>query len=155
MCAHCLGRKGCGIYATRPAGCRDFYCDWMLSRDLGGDWKPDRTKFVLMVTASGHLTVSVDPDYPTAWRRAPYLAAFRRWAKEFAADPDAKWPAVDVWIGQRCIVILPDGEQDLGEVAPDEVIAVDLIGDAYRVRKFVPGQPSALGWLKRKLGGRA
>jgi hypothetical protein len=124
-CSHCERSGGCGIYDTRPAGCREFYCEWMLSAQLGPEWKPDKAKFVLGVTENGHLSVGVDPGFPTAWRRAPYYDTLRQWARELAHSPWAKWPAVDVWIGMRCILILPDGETDLGVVRQGEEIVID------------------------------
>ena len=139
-CAHCLRAKGCAIYDSRPAGCRDFYCEWMLSEKLGREWKPDRARFALMQTATGHLAACVDPDFPSAWKRSPYQQALRRWARERAEDPSSSWPGVDVWIGQRCIILLPDGEKDLGIVAADEEVRIDHTmterGPAYFAEKF-------------------
>ena len=54
VCANCTG-KGCGIYETRPSVCRTFHCGWMVTPDLGEDWRPDR---------SGVLLAS-RPDIPT------------------------------------------------------------------------------------------
>ena len=139
-CPHCRRSGGCAIYEARPAGCRDFNCEWLLSEDLGLEWKPDRAKFALIVTAAGHLTACVDPGFPMAWRQAPYHRNLTRWAQEQADDPNSAWPGVDVWIGGRCIVILPDGETDLGIVAPDEAIRVDCTetdaGSVYVATKF-------------------
>ena len=77
---------------------------------------------------------------PSAWRRPAYYPVLRRWARERAADPWSLWPAVDVWIGQRCIILLPDGEQDLGTVAADEEVrierAIGAAGLAYVASKF-------------------
>lgn len=172
-CPNCQRSKGCAIYESRPAGCRDFYCEWLLSEDLGPEWKPDRAKFTLIVTAAGHLTACIDPGFPSAWRQPPYYQNLLRWAREQADDPSSSWPAVDVWIGQRCIVILPDGETDLGIVAGEEAIRIDRTvtagGTAYTARKFAVPPPdiqtprtevpqdkragyAPLGWLLRKLG---
>lgn len=115
----------------------------MLEKSLGPEWKPDRAKFVLFVTAENHLAACVDPGFPTAWRQPPYYEALKRWARLYAADPTSAWPGVDIWIGQRCIVMLPDREVDLGIVAPHEAIRVDArmtpAGETLDVRKFVPG----------------
>lgn len=155
-CAHCRRSGGCAIYDERPAGCRDFYCEWILSARLGPEWKPNRSKFALMVTATGHLAACVDPGFPSAWRQAPYHQALRRWAGERAENPASSWPGVDVWIGRRCIIILPDGETDLGIVEADEAVRIDRMmtatGLAYVVEKFsvsptllppVPARPVA------------
>ena len=124
-CPHASRCKGCAIYQSRPASCRDFYCEWMLSPALGREWKPDRARFALMVTATGHLSACVNPDFPSAWRRPAYYPTLRRWARERAADPWSRWPGVDIWIGDRCILLLPDGEKDLGIVAPDEEVRIE------------------------------
>ena len=141
-CPHSLRSKGCAIYDSRPAGCRDFYCEWMLSEKLGPEWKPDRARFVLMVTATGHLSLGVDPGFPTAWRQPLYYEALCRWARERAEAPWSAWPGVDVWIGRKCIIILPDGEKDLGLVNDEEEVRIDrtmtAAGPAYAATKFMP-----------------
>ncbi|MEZ6183784.1 MAG: hypothetical protein R3F62_02110 [Planctomycetota bacterium] len=38
--------KGCGIYATRPQGCRNFECLWLLSDHWGAELRPDRCGFL-------------------------------------------------------------------------------------------------------------
>jgi hypothetical protein len=147
-CPHCLRSGGCAIYESRPAGCRDFHCEWLLSEKLGPEWKPDRARFALMVTATGHLAACVDPGFPSAWRRPPYYPVLWRWARERAASPASLWPGVDVWIGRRCILLLPDGEADLGIVAADEEVRIERrmtpSGPAYAASKFaVPAQSRA------------
>lgn len=141
-CTHCRPSRGCSIYDARPAGCRDFHCEWLRSEKLGPEWRPDRAKFSLMVTASGHLSACVDPGFPSAWRQPPYHQALRLWARERAESPTSTWPGVDVWIGRRCILILPDGETDLGIVAADEEVRVECrttpAGPAYTATKFKP-----------------
>jgi hypothetical protein len=124
-CAHCTSGGGCGIYDRRPHGCREFFCEWLLSAGLGPEWKPDRANFVVGVAENGHLSVGVDSDFPDAWRQAPYLDTLRQWARELAALPAVAWPAIDVWIGERCVLILPDGETDLGGVGQGEQIVID------------------------------
>ena len=48
-CPHCVRGKGCGIYETRPTDCRTFFCEWMLTTSLGPEWKPERSKFALVM----------------------------------------------------------------------------------------------------------
>jgi hypothetical protein len=139
-CTHCRPAKGCAIYDTRPAGCREFHCEWMLAEKLGPEWKPERAKFALMVTATGHLAACVDPGFPSAWRKPPYYQALQRWARERADDPSSSWSGVDVWIGRRCILLLPDGEKDIGIVEADEEVRIDrrmtAAGPVYVAEKF-------------------
>jgi len=148
-CPHCLRSKGCAIYDNRPDGCRDFFCEWMRSDKLGPEWKPDRARFALIMTVTGHLSVAVDPGFPSAWRQPRYYQAFCHWARERAEDPSSSWPGVDVWIGRRCIIILPDGEKDLGTVAADEEVRIDLTttpdDPVYTATKFVPNGHAAPG----------
>jgi hypothetical protein len=122
-CPHCVSGRQCTIYQSRYASCRTFYCEWMMQKGLGPEWKPDRAKFVLVNTeASRHLTACADPGYPSAWRRPPYYQQLRRWAAEgLQRFPDLH--IVTAMIGSRCIVILPDREVDIGELAADEMIA--------------------------------
>jgi hypothetical protein len=121
-CHHCTKGRCCSIYQARPSSCRSFYCQWMLQPSLGAEWKPERAKFALVRTDSGRrLTALVDPGFPSAWRRSPYFEALKRWAAEAAARLPEIY-LVDVLIGQRCVVVLPDEEIDLDVLASGEQI---------------------------------
>jgi hypothetical protein len=134
-CPHCASDRRCTIYQSRYASCRTFYCEWMMQKALGPEWKPDRAKFVLVNTdASRHLTACVDPGYPSAWRRSPYYQQLRQWAAEgLQRFPDLH--VVNAMIGRRCIVILPDRDVDIGLLAPDEMIELSGVGTAIEARK--------------------
>ncbi|MEA2974988.1 MAG: hypothetical protein QOF19_508 [Alphaproteobacteria bacterium] len=121
-CPHCRPGKGCGIYTTRPAVCRGAYCEWMISRGLGPEWKPEKAKFVLFKSNDGRrLTAHVDPGYPSAWRASPYYENFKIWAAQ-AAQKTPEMHMVDVMIGEHVIVVLPDRDVDVGLVAADELV---------------------------------
>jgi hypothetical protein len=123
-CAHCRPGKGCGIYATRPFDCRGFYCEWMISKGLGPEWRPERAKFVLFKSNGGRrMTAHVDPGYPSAWRRSPYYENFKAWAVQ-AVQKTPEMNLVDVMIGEHVIVVLPDREVDVGIVAADELVTL-------------------------------
>lgn len=122
-CQHCARGKGCGIYETRPADCRTFFCEWMLEKGLGAEWKPERAKFALVMGEGGHLTAFVDPGFPAAWRSAPYFQAFKRLAIEGARATPAR--IITIRIGAKVIVVLPDRELDLGHVGPDESVRLE------------------------------
>jgi hypothetical protein len=115
-CSHCVRSKGCGIYETRPTDCRTFFCEWMLEKGLGPEWKPERSKFALVMGEGGHVTAFVDPGFPSAWRNAPFLQTFKRLATE---------RVVTIRIGAKVTVVLPDREIDLGAVGPDESVRLD------------------------------
>ncbi len=124
-CPHCVKGKRCTIYDRRPPSCRVFHCQWLVEPGLGPEWKPERAKFALVKSDGGRrITALVDPGFPTAWRGASYYPHFKRWATLAAAQ----WPEVylvDVLIGVRSIVILPDREVELGALGPDERIHVE------------------------------
>ena len=42
LCGH-LTATGCGVYETRPAACRTFYCGWRYLPALDPSWRPDRS----------------------------------------------------------------------------------------------------------------
>jgi hypothetical protein len=139
-CPHCMRGKQCAIYDARYASCRSFYCQWMVEKGLGPEWKPERARFALVKTEGGrHLTACVDPGYPSAWRSSPYYENLKQWAVEGARrSPD--WHLVDVMIGARRIVILPDRDVDLGSLDADEMIQLEskptATGEVLEVRKI-------------------
>jgi hypothetical protein len=94
----------------------------MVEKGLGPEWKPERAKFALVKTEGGRrLTALVDPGFPSAWRRSPYYENLKQWAAEAVRRlPDIY--LVDILIGTRAIVILPDREVDLGTLGADEMI---------------------------------
>ena len=121
-CSHCVSGKRCTIYDTRPPSCRDFYCQWMVEPRLGAEWKPERAKFALIKTMGGRrVTALVDPGYPAAWRRSPYYETFKQWAVAGTRRVHDMY-MVDVRIGQRCIVILPDRDVDMGTIEQDDAL---------------------------------
>jgi hypothetical protein len=118
-CQHIVQGKGCGIHATRPQMCRDFFCQWIYSDDLGPEWKPEVSHFVMSIyPGSNSLNISVDPGYPQAWREERYLRRFRVWAGAALEQGDQ----VLVFNGPRVIAILPDREVELGEIRPGDRI---------------------------------
>jgi hypothetical protein len=93
----------------------------MMDRTLGAHWKPDRAKFAVHPHRNGvNLQVSVDPNFPNAWMKEPYYSELKRWAKDGAE----RGHFVFVRIGARLVVLLPDGERDVGQVGPDDDVVV-------------------------------
>jgi hypothetical protein len=123
-CTFCIPGKGCGIHATRPYTCRGHYCEWMISKGLGPEWKPEKSKFVLFKSNNGRrLTAHVDPGYPSAWRRSPFYENFKTWAAEgIRKTPEMN--LVDVMIRDHTIVILPDRDVEVGVLAKDEMVTL-------------------------------
>lgn len=118
-CPHVAQGRGCGIHETRPQVCRDFDCQWLLNDDLGPEWKPERSKFVLSIyPGSNSLAVTVDPAFPAAWREPQFLPMLRRFAQAALAQGDQ----VLVFVGENVTAVLPDREKDLGRIGPGERI---------------------------------
>jgi hypothetical protein len=116
-CAHCDRHGGCTIYPDRPEDCRHFFCGWLTAADLGEEWRPLHAKIVLSGELGGmRLAAYVDPARPDAWRRPPYYATLKRWARDALRNHGQ----VVVLIGDRMIVVLPDRDVDLGLVTADD-----------------------------------
>jgi hypothetical protein len=129
-CQHIVQGGGCGIHATRPGVCRTFHCQWIYSDDLGPEWKPEISKFVLSIyPGTNSLVVTVDPGFPRAWAREPYLTGLRR----FAAAALAQGDQVIVFRGDHCTAILPDREVDLGIIRPGDALVTLQRGHEYAV----------------------
>jgi hypothetical protein len=134
-CPHCAPGNGCAIHADRPAECRAFYCSWLISPNLGPEWRPTKCKMVLYVEGERNvLAVRVDPSDPSAWRRDPYY----RQLKEFAIkEADGKYRVV-VYIKNRVIVILPNKDVDVGIMKPgDQLLVRETMGPNGRDWKAV------------------
>jgi len=127
-CQYCRPGGGCGIHASRPFVCRGTYCEWMIAKGLGEEWKPERSKFVLFKGNGGtRLTAHVDPGYPAAWRASPYYDNFKIWAAEgIKKDP---MHIVGVMVGERITVVLPDRDVEVGLLAPDELVQLKRNAD--------------------------
>ena len=114
-CPKFVRGKGCGIYDTRPHECAEFMCVYLLADDLPEAWRPDKAKFVVWSGREARrLIVEVDPANPMAWKREPYYAQLRAWADRNVPEP----LEVTVRIGERVIVLFPEGEIDLGAAQP-------------------------------------
>ena len=117
--SHCEVDRGCRVYAERPQTCRTFYCNYMLVAALGDEWKPRRSKMILVTELGGRrLTVYVDPHRPDAWKTEPYRSQLKEWAITAAREE----VQLLVCIGRRMHAIFPDRDVDLGLVQEDEVI---------------------------------
>jgi len=118
-CRHFARGSGCGIYAARPASCRAFHCEWLMSGTLGPEWKPDKARFVLSWEQEKQkLSIVVDPSQPTAWKREPYFSKIRQWAERGREDGTE----VMVCINDRRIAVFADREVDLGVIDPDHKV---------------------------------
>ncbi|MFV0279458.1 MAG: hypothetical protein ACK5JM_01700 [Rhodoblastus sp.] len=121
-CRHCQPGKGCDIWETRPDQCRAFFCNWIMLDWLGDEWKPDVAKFIFTLDrASGYLQFQVDPQNPEAWKREPYYSQIKTWAIEGLSRARCTL----VFVGKAVTLILPDGDEALGELKPEDKIVVE------------------------------
>ena len=118
-CTHCTVGEGCTIHAERPETCRTFFCSYLVSPDLGDEWKPSKARFVLTYNRGpNRINVHVDPGRLDAWRKEPYLTQIRRWAHTAASTRGQ----VIVWEGPSAVAILPAGEKPLGRIPDGHLI---------------------------------
>lgn len=120
---------GCAIHETRPDICRVFHCHWMTNPELSVEWKPDQCGFVLFHRADGNMWLSVDPNRPDAWRAPRFYQPLKNFATKLLREK----AMLTVHVGDRCIVVLPDSDADLGVVAADKRIEIGM--------KLVHGRP--------------
>ena len=100
---------GCKAHGARPAACREFFCTWRYDASLGDEWKPCVAGFVLHDPPPFELLVTEDVDRPDAWRREPYEADFRHWARDIAS----RQRFVGVRRGERTVLMTKTGEVEL------------------------------------------
>jgi len=118
-CTHCSTRKACDIYDRRPDECEKFYCGWLMNGHLGPEWKPSKSKIVLVGELDGNrLAAHMHPNHPDAWREEPFYSTLKEWA--MAAVPDRG--QVIACVGRRTYMIFPDRDVDLGIIEDDDRI---------------------------------
>lgn len=137
LCSHSMEGGGCDDYANRPDACRIFYCAWRCWDDVPDDWRPDRTGFILggRLLPGRSLSVTADPARPCSWREEPYYSQLTEWARQAPSFGSQ----VAVFVEKRVIVLLPDGEHDLGVIGPDEVVIRDEHGHIRKVLRMTRG----------------
>ena len=112
-CDHLVQGAGCRIYETRPAPCREFFCQWTRNAQLGEDWRPDIAGFVLSDPQPWALLVTNDPERPQAWRAEPYHSQIRDWARQ--AGEQFRFAGVRE--GEKLMLVLADCEIDIEDNA--------------------------------------
>jgi hypothetical protein len=123
-CDHAMPGRGCAIYETRPQECRTFACGWLRDENLGPEWKPEKSKIVLVFDEEKKRTmVYVDATQPDAWKKPPYHQ--RLTALMQAGLPLGRLVFVDV--GGRVAMMLPDRMEDLGVLGPQDEVALQMI----------------------------
>jgi uncharacterized protein len=82
VCENCRAGAGCAIYADRPQVCRDFECEWLMSRELPRQFRPDLIGTILMEDPDSEEYRAVcAPAKALAWRNPKVFAHLVRMAK--------------------------------------------------------------------------
>jgi hypothetical protein len=127
-CVHCVRGSGCAIHTNRPRSCREFFCSWLVDPNLGPEWKPEVSRFVLSSDGFHRaIMVTVDPGRPLAWKRAPYYAVLKQFSEIFFRIGQK----VLVNLNGHITVILPDRDTSIGLIGPGEEIAIWRDGSSY------------------------
>ena len=127
-CVHAVRGGGCGNYTNRPESCRRFFCSWRVDPNLGPEWKPEISRFVLSTDpVLRAMTVTVDPGMPLAWKREPYYSVLKRFSEVFFRL-DQK---VVANLRGHITVILPDRDVAIGSIAPGDQIDIWREGQVY------------------------
>ena len=130
-CTHVVRGSGCANHVGRPPVCRQFFCSWLVDRNLGPEWKPEVSRFVLSADpAYQALTLMVDPGMPLAWKRKPYYPVLKKFSEVFFRLNKK----VLVNLSGHITVILPDRDVPIGVITPGEEIVLWREGSAYGAR---------------------
>jgi hypothetical protein len=127
-CIHAVRGSGCSIHPNRPRSCREFFCSWLVDPNLGPEWKPEVSRFVLSADATHQaIMVTVDPGRPLAWKREPYYAVLKQFSEVFFRINQK----VLVNLNGHITVVLPDRDVPIGMIAAGEEIVLWREGAAY------------------------
>jgi hypothetical protein len=142
-CIHSVRGGGCGIHASRPHVCRQFYCSWLIDPNLGPEWKPEVARFVLSADPKYQaLMLMADPGMPLAWKREPYYSTLKKFSQVFFPLNNK----VLVNLSGRITVILPDRDVPIGVMVPGEEIVLWREGPTYNAmlrRDLEPAKASS------------
>jgi hypothetical protein len=143
-CDHVIKKQGCGIYETRPQSCRMFKCLWLQDPRLPPEWKPNRSKFVMVGESRTELVVHVDSNSPGAWRDEPYLSGLR----SMAASGQSHGGLVVIIERGKSTVLLADREVPVGVLADDERLVSGQVatpsGPLFEVKVMKAGEAARL-----------
>lgn len=138
-CPHFRQGSGCSIHGSHPTECAAFYCGFMRRGELGEEWRPTKSRFVIYWMREGkRMVVHVDPSFPGAWRKEPYYAALKSWSEQIA-----KGFEVVVRVQDRMIVVLPNKDVDLGRVEAGDIVTISQMATPTGVDYFAQRVPRA------------
>ncbi len=121
-CTHCAPGQGCGIWQTRPEFCQDYHCWYMTEAQLGEEWRPDKSKFIVNYRPEqNRFVVNVDASAPGAWRQEPYFSTLKRLSGELLD----RQTYMQIIAGKNLIYLTPENETVIDRPA-DPTTQVDL-----------------------------
>ncbi len=121
-CQHSDPGRGCKIWDARPQGCIDYFCWYMTEAQLGPEWRPDKSKFIINFRAEeNRFIVNVDNASPAAWRQEPYYSSLKRISGELL-DRNI---IVQIITGGQLTYLTPDQETTIDRPA-DPATRIDL-----------------------------
>ena len=135
-CDHAVPGRGCAIYDKRPDSCRVFSCLWLLDEQLGEEWKPEKSKLVIVPDNDGRATrVYVDASSPEAWKREPY----HRSLLDFMHKGMPEGRLLFINVGDKHGLLLPDARdgwrlEDLGKLQASDSVQLRRLGPPFAPR---------------------
>lgn len=120
-CRHAAAGGGCTIYGNHPTDCQAFRCGWLDMPELGDEWRPSQSGFIIRVEMNAKLLcIDVAPDRPEAWRDPRFYRAIKEWSR-MAWKQQGQ---VLVYIGLEAWAIFPEEDLFIGPYEPGEDLAV-------------------------------
>jgi hypothetical protein len=141
-CIHSVRGSGCSNHISRPHVCRQFFCSWRVDPNLGPEWKPEVSRFVLSADPKYQaLTVMLDPGMPLAWKREPYYSVLKKFSEVFFRINNK----LLVNLKGHITVVLPDRDVPIGVIMPGEEIVIWREGSTYgaKLRRDLEGAKAA------------
>jgi hypothetical protein len=62
LCKNSISGGGCKIYDHRPKACREFYCTWRSTPEIGEGWRPDKIGILMLPKTTGLPPAFSDKD---------------------------------------------------------------------------------------------
>ncbi len=146
-CQHAVPGKGCSIYGTHPGECKSFQCGWLSTPELGDEWKPTTSRFVLL-RRDGALIVYVDPNHRGAWKKQPYYSILKRNAEALAVSG----VRLIIYEGKDTTIMFPEEDLFVGQINRSDNLAAGYITTPLTRQPHVKVETAA-GATSQYLGG--
>ena len=124
-CRYSRAKVGCTIHGQHPVECQEFACVWLANENIGEEWKPSKSRFVLRRELAGagvSIGIDVDPGFPNAWKDPRYYWQIKQWSEVAAAGTGR----VLVYIGGTVWAVFPQEDLLIGEHRRGDQLAIGL-----------------------------